>query len=237
MALGKYTYLFLDLISILFPLILSFDKKVHFYKHWWRLFPAISVGAVSFLIWDEWFTIHQVWSFNPDYILGIFLWHLPIEEWLFFICIPFSCFFIYECIKAYFPDQKVLNVPIITFMLIALFLIIGIPHYHKIYTLITFVGSGIMLLIQYIFFRNKHLRFFYLMWIIHLIPFFIINGFLTSTPVISYDDNENLGIRIFTIPLEDAFYSMFLLLIVLSVYEGMKKFKKSPRNHQSTKSY
>ncbi len=222
---GRYTYLFLDIISIFFPLILSFDKKVHFYKHWWRLFPAIAVGAASFLIWDEWFTRANVWSFNPDYITGIFIGHLPLEEWLFFLCIPFSCFFIYECIKAYFPDVE-LNSLIITFMLIPLFLAIGIPNYHRIYTIITFVGAALMLLVHYIIFNKKHLTFFFIMWIIHLIPLFIINGFLTGIPVVNYDDNENLGIRIGTVPLEDSFYSMFLLLINLSVYEGLLRFRK-----------
>lgn len=224
---GKYTYLFLNLISVLIPLILSFDKKVHFYKHWWRLFPAIIVGAVSFLIWDEWFASRNVWSFNPDFIIGVYIGHLPLEEWLFFICIPFSCFFIYECIKAYWPDQNALNVPIVTFMLAFLFLGIGIPHYHKIYTFITFTGAGLMLLVHYLFFKNKHLGFFYLMWLVHLIPLFIVNGYLTGIPVVIYDDTQNLGIRLRSIPLEDAFYSMFLLLINLTVYEGLLKLRKT----------
>jgi len=224
---GRYTYLFLDIISILFPLIFSFDKKVHFVKHWWRLFPSMIVGAACFLIWDEWFTSAGVWSFNPDYITGIYIGHLPIEEWMFFICIPYSCFFIYECLKAYFSDQNLLNAPIITFMLIPVFLAIGFPNYHRIYTCITFVGAGVMLLLHFVIFNKKHLGFFYLMWLIHLVPLFIINGFLTGIPVVNYNDDENLGIRIGTIPLEDAFYSMLLLLINLTMYEGMKKLRRS----------
>jgi len=223
---GRYTYLFLDLASVFFPLVLSFDKKVHFYTYWWRLFPAMLVGAVTFLIWDEWFTKAGVWSFNPDYVTGIYLGHLPLEEWMFFICIPFSCMFIYECIKAYFPDQNLLNTPIITFMLIPLFLVIGIANYERIYTFITFTGVGFMLLVHFLIFKKEHLNFFYPMWIIHLIPLFIVNGLLTSIPVVIYDDSQNLGIRLGTVPLEDSFYSMFLLLINLTVYEGLAKLKK-----------
>jgi lycopene cyclase domain-containing protein len=111
-------------------------------------------------------------------------------------------------------------------MLIPLFLAIGIPNYHRIYTIITFVGAALMLLVHYMIFNKKHLTFFFIMWIIHLIPLFIINGFLTGIPVVNYDDNENLGIRIGTVPLEDSFYSMFLLLINLSVYEGLLRFRK-----------
>jgi len=222
---GKYTYLFLNLISIFFPLIFSFEKRIRFYKQWWRLFPAILVGATAFLIWDELFTKAGVWSFNEDYITGIYIGHLPIEEWMFFICIPFSCMFIYECMKTYFPDMQ-LNSPVITFMLIFLFLAIGIPNYERIYTFITFIGAAAMLTIHFIFFRKKYLTTFYVMWLIHLFPFFLINGLLTGIPVVNYNDDENLCIRITTIPIEDSFYSMFLLLINISVYEGLSRFKK-----------
>ena len=83
-----------------------------------------------------------------------------------------------------------------------------------------------MLLIHYLLFGKKYLDFFYFMWAVHLIPLFIVNGLLTSIPVVSYDDGENLGIRIWRIPVEDAFYSMFLLLINLTVYEGLSKLRK-----------
>lgn len=222
---GRYTYLFLDAISIIFPLLLSFDRKVHFYTYWWRLIPAMLTGAGVFLIWDEWFTKESIWSFNQDYIIGFYLGHLPLEEWLFFLCIPFSCIFIYECLKAYFPDLR-LNSKVITFMLIALFLMIGIPNYHRLYTSITFTGAGIMLLVHYLIFKDKWLSHFYVMWLIHLLPLFLINGFLTSIPVVLYDDFQNLGIRITTVPLEDSFYSMLLLLINITVYEWLAKFKR-----------
>lgn len=225
---GRYTYLFLNIISIIFPLLLSFDRKVHFYTHWWRLFPAMLVGATLFLIWDEWFTATSIWSFNPDYITGVYLGHLPIEEWMFFLCIPFSCLFIYECLKAYFPDVQ-LNSKVITFMLIPLFLMLGIPNYHRMYTTITFTGAGIMLLLHYILFKDKYLSHFYIMWLIHLIPLFLINGFLTGIPVVMYDDFQNLGVRITTVPLEDAFYSMLLLLINITVYEWLSKWKRNQK--------
>ena len=85
-----------------FPLALSFDRKVAFYKKWKALLPGLLFTAMVFVIWDVWFTREGVWSFNPDYLIGVYILNLPIEEWMFFFVVPFACVFIYECLIAYF---------------------------------------------------------------------------------------------------------------------------------------
>jgi lycopene cyclase domain-containing protein len=65
---------------------------------------------------------------------------------------------------------------------------------------------------------------------VSLLPFFIVNGILTSLPVVMYNDSENLGIRIFTIPIEDTMYSLLLLLMNIVLFEYFKN-EKSPRHH------
>ena len=67
------------------PLALSFDKKVAFYKEIRFLILGLIITGAIFLIWDEYFTIKEIWGFNPLYLLGIYLGHLPLEEVLFFI--------------------------------------------------------------------------------------------------------------------------------------------------------
>ena len=70
---------------------------------------------------------------------------------------------------------------------------------------------------------------FYLMYVIILIPFFIVNGILTGTgiegEVVWYNDQENLGVRMLTIPVEDTFYGFALLLLnafLMEVFSGRK---------------
>src|SRR3712207_5526265 len=96
-----YIYLYLNIFTILFPLLRSFDKRVQFYKTWKYLFPAIAINALIFIIWDSIFTHHGVWGFNTDSLLGIYLFNLPLEEILFFITVPYACVFIYECLNVY----------------------------------------------------------------------------------------------------------------------------------------
>jgi lycopene cyclase domain-containing protein len=106
---NQFTYFLILAASIAGPLALSFDKKVAFYKQWKYLFPAMLLPAAFYIAWDIFFTSKGVWSFNENYITGIKLSNLPIEEVLFFFIVPYCCLFIYECIRAYFPvlrDKK-----------------------------------------------------------------------------------------------------------------------------------
>jgi lycopene cyclase domain-containing protein len=63
---------------------------------------------------------------------------------------------------------------------------------------------------------------FYFGYIYSLIPFFIVNGILTNLPVVTYNNAENLGIRITNIPIEDTIYCLLLLLMNVTVYEWLK---------------
>src|SRR5688572_14223676 len=101
---SHYTYFLILGASLAGPLALSFDKKVAFYKSWKYVVPAMILPAIFYIAWDVFFTAKQVWSFNDNYITGIHLFNLPIEEVLFFLVVPYCCLFIYACIRAYFPQ-------------------------------------------------------------------------------------------------------------------------------------
>lgn len=220
---AHYTYLLINLLSVLFPFALSFDKKVAFYKHWKYLFPAIIITGLFFVAWDILFTARGIWSFNPEYLLGINVYNLPLEEVLFFLCVPYSCVFIYEVMNAY-VSRDVLGScgKRISILISVISLTTCILYYDRTYTLVNAGICLVLVLFATFVYRFRNLGRFYLAFLISLIPFLICNGLLTGLPVVMYNDAENMGIRLFHIPLEDVFYCLSLLLLSVLLMDFFK---------------
>lgn len=225
-----YTYLLINLATVFFPVVLSFDKRVAFYKNWRNIWPGMAITGVLFLIWDVLFTQKGVWSFNQNYIIGINIMGLPVEEVLFFLTVPFACIFIYECLRYYVKWQiPAFMVELMSSAVIVYSLLNVAFNYTKLYTLVAFGLLAVVLVtIQYVL-KRKWMPGFYLAYLVTLIPFYIINGYLTAIPVVLYNNAQNLGKRIGTIPLEDHFYLMALLLMNIGFFEFYKE--KGSRKH------
>ena len=222
----KAAYLLINFLTILFPIMLSFDSRVQFYKSWKFIFPGLIITGLVFLVWDHLFTILDVWSFNPDYVIGLYILNLPIEEILFFITVPFACIFIYECLKYYIKKDLLKSVSrMISIMLIILSIVLLLTFYDRVYTLITF-GLLLLALSYAEFIQKANLGRFYLAYLVSLIPFYIVNGILTSIPIVMYNNAENMAFRIGTIPFEDHFYSMSMLLINIRWFEYFKSRRR-----------
>lgn len=217
------TYLLIDIGSFVVPFIFSFHPKIKFHKMWYAFWPANLIITTLFIAWDVLYTHLGVWGFNDRYILGPKLFNLPLEEILFFICIPYSSVFTYFCFKSFFPKLKTISLGLISTVLVLFLIITGFLNTAKLYTSVTFLALA-LLIIDLAFFRKKEwLSVFYFMFLVILIPFFIVNGILTGTgleePVVWYDNSQNLKIRILTIPFEDVFYGMLLLLLNVYLFE------------------
>ncbi len=224
----RYYYLLLDLGSLAFPLLASFDRRVAFHTTWKALFQGIAVMVMVFIPWDVVFTAKGVWGFNPRYLIGIDIIGIPLEEWLFFLFIPYSCLFLYEVMR-HFVKRDVIA-PIaepLSMVLIVMLLVVGLLNLDRSYTSITFLCTGTFLAYHVFIAKSPWLGRFYLGYVVSLIPFFLVNGILTGwllpEPIVWYNDAENLGIRLNTIPIEDSMYLLFFLLIVTTFYERALK--------------
>lgn len=224
---SHYTYFLILAASLAGPLFLSFDRKVAFYTKWKYLFPALIIPALLYIAWDIFFTAEAVWSFNEKYITGIKISNLPLEEVLFFFIVPYCCVFIYECIRCYFPAmEKKKNGDIIFRLMAIILLIAGIVFRDKYYTSWTFIFNAVFIALTYLggsFFKHFDATSFLVSYLICIVPFLLVNGLLTAIPVVLYNDAENLGLRIYTIPFEDIFYGMLLVLMNVVIYEKLRK--------------
>jgi lycopene cyclase domain-containing protein len=229
----KNLYLYLNIGSLLIPFLFSFYPKFQFYKKWKSLFPAIFIMMAFFISWDILFTNQGIWGFNDDYINGLKFLNLPIEEWIFFICIPYACLFTHYSLNHFFPklafSKKVTDIIYIT--LLCLLIITLWYFYDRWYTLINF-GYAILLLGLVYNYKPELLAKFLPTFLIVLIPFFIVNGILTGSfidnEVVWYNNAENLNIRIFTIPIEDTIYALGMLLtvfVLMEYFETKKEIK------------
>lgn len=226
----KSLYLILNLASIAIPFLVSFHPRLQFYKKWKSLAKSLMITTGVFILWDIAFTYHGIWGFNENYFLGIRIAMLPIEEWLFFLCIPYACIFMHYALIELFPNLNISRILVKLFSVtgILLGIILAIVYNQRWYTLINFSLFVIVLLIVYR--SNKILlQRFLPTFVFMLIPFFVINGILTGSvlpePIVWYDNTENLSLRIGTIPVEDAFYAFSLIatnLLLLEYFEANK---------------
>ena len=225
----KYTYLLINLLTVVFPVMLSFDKRVRFYKSWKYIWPGMAITGLVFLFWDVLFTLKGVWSFNPAYITGITFIKLPLEEILFFLTVPFACIFIYACLNHYVKRQMGIRFTrIVSNLLLMLSAVMLALYYNRLYTAITF--WLLLILVAWLQYAIKvpWLSNFYRAYAVSLIPFYVVNGLLTALPVVMYNNAENTGFRVGTIPFEDHFYSMALLLMNIGFFEFFKARKNKP---------
>jgi lycopene cyclase domain-containing protein len=224
----KNLYLILNLGSILVPLLASFHPRLKFYKKWKSLAIAMIITNLLFITWDVYFTKIGVWGFNDSYYLGYSIFGLPIEEWLFFICIPYSCVFMHYALLELFPKLSFSEKcgKWITTVIFLLFTICLIINYNKWYPLVNYSLAIVLLLFVYL--KNKTLLFqYYKTFIVMLIPFIIVNGILTGTGIVDeivwYNNFENMGIRFLTIPIEDITYAFTLILLNLFIVDYLQK--------------
>ena len=221
-------YLWLDLLAISVPFLVSFHPRIKLYKDWKALFLALLITLIPFIIWDIYFTYQGYWGFNEIYLSGLNLLYLPIEEWMFFICIPYACIFTHIAILEINPrlqlSEKLTKQISITLLL--LFGLLFMFNFNKAYTAVDMIFG--LVILGWVYHKNLSLlRSFFITFLFMLIPFFIVNGILTGTGiegnVVWYNDAQNLGVRLGTIPVEDTVYAFSMILMNLFLFDYFKK--------------
>ena len=224
----QWTYLLVIFATLFFPVVLSFESKVHYISSWKNSLISAVIIAIPFIIWDSLFTELGFWGFNQEYLIGINIFNLPLEEILFFIIIPFACTFIYEVVKFYFRKYDLKKLSKAFFFIIPLYgLLLTIFGESGWYTLSVILSSTLVLIALM---KHPELDKIILAFLICFLPFFIMNGILTGAitenPVVWYSEEQKIAGRIFTIPFEDILYNFSLLIPNMLLFEWLQKKTK-----------
>ncbi|HPR68125.1 MAG TPA: lycopene cyclase domain-containing protein [Kiritimatiellia bacterium] len=222
-------YVTLDLLVLAVPLALSFDRRVAFWRKWPQVLTAIAAVMAVFIPWDVWKTAEGVWGFNPRYAGEFRLLGLPPGEWLFFICVPYACLFILECVRAYVPERT-LRLPRWAVHAAAAGLA-GLAWRFRglTYTGTVFFSAAAALeCLEGIAPATLRSGRFWLAMALTYVPFLAANGVLTGLPVVWYDDARILSIRAGSIPLEDFVYSFSMLALAAAVHDAAGRRRRRP---------
>lgn len=223
-------YLLIDVLVFLGPLTRAFEPRIFYIGKWKRLLAATLAVFLLFLPWDIAFTDAGVWGFTERYLIPWDFFGLPLEEVLFFVVVPWACYFIYEVLQLFFP-WKGTQRWVYTVTLFAALGCIGwaMKHPNQAYTFWTFLLLGAGLGLTFVW-KPTWLAAFYRSYALALVPFFLVNGVLTGSgleePIVWYNDAQNLGVRLGTIPVEDAFYGLLMMLL----YTTVVQWKKNPKS-------
>lgn len=228
---SQYAYLYAIMFSFFFPFLLSFDQKVHYVGYWKYLLAVFLWVSTIYVIWDIIFTDWKIWEFNADYISGIRIWGLPLEEVSFFIVVPFACIFIYECVYAY-DLRKYLG--LFSTWAMRLFFAFGIGLVLSANSGYYSISASLVLVFALVWLEWRHdsseREEIYIMLLLSYVPFLFVNGVLTGCctrePIVIYNDMQNLPWRVGSIPFDDALYQGGMMLWMIFVYLGAKKRKK-----------
>ena len=215
-------YLALEILTIIIPLLYSYDRKLNFYPKLKVVGLSLIFVGIFYVLGDVWFTISGFWGFNQKYHSGILIFNLPLEECLFFIVIPYASIFLHDTLIYLFPKVRLsrLSTQVLNIVLIIGLLALVISNLNKAYTSI-YLSVAIISIIWAWLREFEMLRRYYFTFCVILIPFFLVNSVLTGSfiaePVVWYNNAQNLGIRIGTVPVEDISYAFSLILLNLIV--------------------
>ena len=231
-------YLLVNLGAIAIPFAFSWHPKIRFVDQWRSFWPACLITLAFFIAWDVLFTAQGVWGFNESYLVGLSLLGLPLEEWLFFVAIPYACvftYFVFRTVRNSDAGKVSQGALLFIFVLSASLCLFHLDNAY------TATATGFNAIYCLILFRSKPawLSDFLISFLVLLIPFVLTNGILTGLDfwqasllhaapesiqdqVVWYANDQNMGVRFLTIPIEDFFYAFLLIGMNVTLFERFR---------------
>lgn len=224
MEFQNYWYLLILFVLAGLTLFLFIKKSIVFIMELKYMLPAIIFSGTIFIMLKIRFLQSGFISFNENFLMHKNILNLPIEEWLFLLVISFFAFSVYILVNVKFEKFNKPNL----FYVVSILLLMGFAYeawYSRQKLIPFFVFFLLSIYFGYTLFRNRfkpHLTKFYISYFIVVIPFFLIKIFLNTLPVILYNNDFTLGIRLISVPVEE-FANLFLLMLInITIFEYLR---------------
>lgn len=94
--MAQYEYLILMAACVAITLPLEFLLRARVYRRLPLMLPSVGVVLLVFGIWDVFGIARGHWTYNPEFITGIHLGIMPLEELVFFVVISLCALLSYE---------------------------------------------------------------------------------------------------------------------------------------------
>jgi lycopene cyclase domain-containing protein len=224
MEFQNYWYTLIILVMSVITMFLFVKKTIVFFTELKYMLPAILFSGAIFILFNHRLLETGIISFNPGFLAGKYVFNLPVEELLFLLVISLFSFSVYILITVLFPNFEKPNL----FLVVSVILLLGFGFgawYSRQKLIPFFIFFLITIYLGYTIFRNRfkmHLTKFYVSYAIAVIPYFLIKGLLYSLPVILYNSDYTLGIRLLHTPVEEFGYFFLLMLINITIFEYLK---------------
>jgi lycopene cyclase domain-containing protein len=99
------------------------------------------------------------------------------------------------------------------------------------YTILVIAGSIIVVVLDLILgTRILRQKLFWVFWLVVTVLMVLVNGYLTWRPIVIYNEAKMLGVRLFTIPLEDFFFGFSLIGLNLIIWEYFNRKENKVNN-------
>jgi lycopene cyclase domain-containing protein len=214
--MAKFVYLLLDLGTLCAAFSFGIFWRQEWVRFWRQTVLAVGVTSLAFLAWDVVATHAGHWDFNEKYTVGITIFGLPIEEYLFFIVVSLASLAIWQRVQT-FAGKRLIGVK---WLLVSLggAILTNLAWWGRGYTAAVTSMTVIVCLLLATVARPLLTRAWGWYLVILTGLFLIFNTVLTALPIVTYGAEHFSGVRLGTIPLEDAFYNFALINAVVIAY-------------------
>lgn len=222
----KFTFLLLALGLFIPPIIFHLDKKIFKDGNFKATLGASLVSAIVFATIIVVLRLLNVVAFDTNNTIGVVFRDVPLEQYLLYFSFSFAAISVNSYFNVKFPNNDLqkysLAVSNLLLGLCVAFLFFGYPKWYTLSTFATLLIS--LFLIEYV----GRLRFMYRAYrafVLMLIPFYIVYGFLFWSETLLIAKHQVTGMNVAKIPIETYFMALSMLLVSIYMFEFFKSRK------------